>query len=491
MIPTIVKGLHQMGQLGIKRMGFLKVLFGNIRFWIAIFFFIRLIGITNPPLEVGHNWRQTTVTMVARNFLEVDSNILYPRVDMAGEKTGITGMEFPIFNYIIYRISAIFGYEHWYGRLLNLLVSSFGVWFFYLLIRRYFKESVAFPSTIILLVSIWFQYSRKIMPDTFSMSLVIAGIYFGAHYLDDFNRKYSLLYLGLCFLFIAIGVLSKLPAGFMLVVFVVFLLNKSLSVFRRVLFSLVLLLAVVPTFIWYAVWVPHLVDSFGFWHFFMGEDILTGVRGIIQFLPDVLRNFYDSALKFIGFGFFLWGLYSIWKERDRSVAVVFFLAAVSFSFVIIKAGRTFAHHDYYIIPFVPVMALIAGYGLSRVRIRALSNLFLLLISIEGISNQQHDFFIRDKDKGILNLENDLDRVSNRSDLILINSGNYPTPMYFAHRKGWIMMNEAIMVKNNLDSLANLGLKHVVILKRTFGSEIHLEKNSRVYDSDDYAIYSLR
>lgn len=187
----------------------------------------------------------------------------------------------------------------------------------------------------------------------------------------------------------------------------------------------------------------------------------------------------------------MWGLYSIWKERDRSVAVVFFLAAVSFSFVIIKAGRTFAHHDYYIIPFVPVMALIAGYGLSRVRIRALSNLFLLLISIEGISNQQHDFFIRDKDKGILNLENDLDRVSNRSDLILINSGNYPTPMYFAHRKGWIMMNEAIMVKNNLDSLANLGLKHVVILKRTFGSEIHLEKNSRVYDSDDYAIYSLR
>ena len=64
----------------------------DIRFWIVLLFTVRLFGITNPPLEVGHNWRQTTVTMVARNFLEVDNDVLYPRVDIAGEKTGITGM---------------------------------------------------------------------------------------------------------------------------------------------------------------------------------------------------------------------------------------------------------------------------------------------------------------------------------------------------------------------------------------------------------------
>ena len=73
-----------------------KRILNDIRFWILIFLLIRLIGITNPPIETGHNWRQTTVTMVARNFVEVDNNILYPRIDIAGEKTGITGMEFPI-----------------------------------------------------------------------------------------------------------------------------------------------------------------------------------------------------------------------------------------------------------------------------------------------------------------------------------------------------------------------------------------------------------
>ena len=95
-----------------------KFLLKDIRFWIFIFFIIRLIGITNPPLEVSHNWRQTTVTMVARNFLEIDNNIFYPRIDIAGEKTGITGMEFPILNYLIYLVSEVFGYEHWYGCLL-------------------------------------------------------------------------------------------------------------------------------------------------------------------------------------------------------------------------------------------------------------------------------------------------------------------------------------------------------------------------------------
>ena len=145
----------------------------DIRFWIVIAFVIRLVGITNPPLEAGHNWRQTTVTMVARNFSEVDANIFYPRIDFAGEKTGITGMEFPIFNYLIYGVNELFGYQHWYGRLINLVFSSFGIYFFFLLVRRYWNHETAFLSALILIFSVWFVFSRKIMPDTFSMTFLL------------------------------------------------------------------------------------------------------------------------------------------------------------------------------------------------------------------------------------------------------------------------------------------------------------------------------
>src|SRR5688500_14048264 len=112
----------------------LVVFLKDIRFWILLFFVVRLYGITLPPLELSHSWRQTDGLMIARNFCETDANILYPRIDSAGEKSGIVGSEFPLLNYLIYLVSAIFGYEHWYGRLIVLVCSSIGVFFFYKLI---------------------------------------------------------------------------------------------------------------------------------------------------------------------------------------------------------------------------------------------------------------------------------------------------------------------------------------------------------------------
>ena len=52
--------------------GYLK-----IEYIIGLFFLLRLIGITNAPLEIAHNWRQVTGLMVARNFLEVDLPVYY------------------------------------------------------------------------------------------------------------------------------------------------------------------------------------------------------------------------------------------------------------------------------------------------------------------------------------------------------------------------------------------------------------------------------
>jgi hypothetical protein len=112
----------------------------DIRFWIVLFFVLRLYGITDPPLESAHHWRQVTGDMVARNFYEIDNNILFPRLDTAGEKTGITGTEFPTLNYLMYLFSLIFGFYDWFGRLIVLTVSSFGILYFYKLLKIKFDE---------------------------------------------------------------------------------------------------------------------------------------------------------------------------------------------------------------------------------------------------------------------------------------------------------------------------------------------------------------
>ncbi len=87
---------------------YLKIL-KDIRFWILIFFLFRLYGITYPPLETGHNWRQTIVNMTARNYHEEGMDLAHPRVDIAGALSGITGMEFPLYNAAIAVMMNLFG----------------------------------------------------------------------------------------------------------------------------------------------------------------------------------------------------------------------------------------------------------------------------------------------------------------------------------------------------------------------------------------------
>ena len=233
--------------------------------------------------------------MVARNFLEVDANIFYPRLDIAGELSGITGMEFPLLNYLIYLVSRIFGYQHWYGRLINLIVSSFGLWFFYKLTEKYFSARISFSATIILVVSIWFQFSRKIMPDTFAMSFIIASIYYGTNYFETKLPAKKYLHLTGYVILMMLGVLAKLPSGYLLVVFGLFLINKQISFKAKLIFAFVSMLGVIPVLIWYFYWVPYLVENYDFWHYFMGKSFDQGFREIVQNIPETLSRFYDTA----------------------------------------------------------------------------------------------------------------------------------------------------------------------------------------------------
>lgn len=446
-----------------------------------------MYGITNPPLEVAHNWRQTTGTMVTRNFYEESANILYPRIDFAGEKTGITGMEFPLLNYADYLVSEVFGYQHWYGRLINLLVSSLGVWFFFLLLKRYFSRETAFNAAFILLVSIWFAYSRKIMPDTFACSFVIMGFYYACRYFEEDRKKW--LHLGLYALFTVLGILAKLPTGFLLVLYVFFIFNKSIRIHLKITFFILSGIILAPIAWWYFSWVPYLVEKYEFWHFFMGKPIRIGAKELVENLGDGLKHFYDAALKFVGFGAFLIGLFFAFRNRNKLPLWILGLSFCSFAVIALKAGFTFTHHAYYIIPFVPVMALIAGYGIDGFRSKTVQIVFLGVIALEGIVNQLHDFRLKEHELAFVKLESDLDKFISRSDRIAVNTIDNPTPIYFAHRKGWVASNDELLNDAFRKEIQQKGCKYIVILKRYLGGELYLPLPVAL-DTENWVVYSL-
>ena len=115
--------------------------------------------------------------------------------------------------------------------------------------------------------SIWFTYSRKIMPDTFSMSLILASIYYGTNYFQSNSKR--VLNLCLYFLLTTLGMLSKLPSAYLLSIFVLFVFDKKNELSKKILFSFISILSLIISVSWYFYWVPHLVETYHFWYFFI------------------------------------------------------------------------------------------------------------------------------------------------------------------------------------------------------------------------------
>ena len=442
-----------------------------------------MIGITNPPVEIAHNWRQTTGLMVSRNFLEVDANILHPRVDDNEGNAGIIGMEFPTLNYIHFIVAKIFGYTHWYGRLINLVISSLGLFFFYRILKKYFGHRHALFSTLCLIGSIWFAFSRKMMPDTFCISLMFIGVYYGTEYLEN-KRKYNIfLYLT----FVTLAVLSKIPAVIYFAVFIPLLLNQKNRI-RTLIFCLVSIIPLALTYVWYFIWNPYLSGKYGSWYN-SGKDILVGFDEIISNMDLVLKRFYFSSFNsYVLFGIFILGLALIIKKRHSTLIYPFILVSAVFILYILKSGFFFYHHSYYIIPFVPIMALIAGYTISLIKKRWICITLLSIGIIESIANQQDDFFVKSSEKYKLELESIADSISLKQDLIAINGNGNPQQIYLSHRKGWTCNDNQLSDSSYINKIRKKGCKFIFVNKHAYSGLLDKEI---IFNNDNFSVYKLK
>jgi 4-amino-4-deoxy-L-arabinose transferase-like glycosyltransferase len=461
--------------------------FRDIRFWIFLFFVIRLVGITNPPLEIGHNWRQTFTNSVARTFYDSGNSIFFPEADIYGNKPGIVGTEFPFLNYLICIFAKLFGYAHWYGRLINLIVSSFGVFYFYKLVKKFFKPEIAFNATLILICSIWFAFSRKSMPDTFSISLIMIGIYYGFNYFTTLKIKDLLLFL----VFVLIGILCKIPGMFLLSFFILPFLDKNIRLKNKIFFAFALITVLYVVSFWYFMWVPYLDSLFGN-RLFFPRSLPQGMHELLHLWQLTAEKFYFSSLEsFIAFAFFIAGCFFIIRKKDKIMMMIVIPATVIFMFFMIKTGEVFPLHSYYVIPFTPLMAMITAYGLNEVPKVNYRIVLLSLIMIEGIANQNNDFFIKKSEMYKLELESVADKISSRADAIAINGGENPQQLYFTHRKGWRITNEEAGDSKFLDFIKKDGCKFLFLNKQEMGNGKPGLELKKVYEDEYFAVYAFQ
>lgn len=451
--------------------------------WLVILFFIlRLYGITDPPLEIQHNWRQCTGLMIARNFLTIDPNIFFPRLDDTCLNSNIVAGEFPLMSYLHYLASLLFGYQHWYGRLINLIISSLGILSFGAILQFFFNKRIVWYSVLSLLVSPWLIYSRKMMPDTFSISLVFIGFWFALNFYKS-KKWYNLVFF---FIFSTLGCLAKIPAALYFAFFILLFYQLRKNQIRPYFITISLSISV--SFFWYFVWGRYLSQHYGNW-FNLGKPFVGGIIDIITHPSQVFYNFiFNSFNSYFLFGLLLYGMFRLFRDRNFNLIKYIIIFYLVFTLYIFKAGYFFYHHNYYMIPIIPVFAFVIGYGLANS-----NNKFILLIFIAGIiesiANQQHDFRIKPDQIYKLELESILNRLDNGEPKspVLINTQSNPQQLYLANRRGCYISPDQMQDSNMLNSYKEKGYRWMVIDKYYENAN---SKKEIIYQDKHFIVYKL-
>jgi hypothetical protein len=310
---------------------------------------------------------------------------------------------------------------------------------------------------MVLLFSGWFSFSRKIMPDTFSVSLVIMGLYLG----HAFLLKGGWWRVASSAVLLALGILSKIPALSLMA-----LAPLALLMWRghpkRVAFLLAAQsVAIIPALWWYFHWVPHLVSTYGYPLYFP-KTMAEGFAEIVPLYWRLLDRFEFSALQsHMAFLCFLAGLYFAFRQRMKWPLIGFAMVSAVFAVFIVKTGAVFPLHNYYIVPYTPMMAVVAGIGLSRLNGRWLT-LVMAVIVVESFINQYHDFRTRPQEMYRLRLETLMDAHVPKDALIAINGGPSPRDIYYANRKGWSLADDAWPDITEIRKLREMGAGYLVM-----------------------------
>lgn len=457
----------------------------DIRLWIVVLFLIRLEQINLAPLD-AHAYRQALTLGVARNFVEWDANIFHPRTILCGSNEGEEVMEFPLLNYCISLLWRIFGQRNWCFRLLGILVASWGLWHFFQIARRITGERAAKAATLFFGVSICFVYARKAMPDVFSISLVIAGVSYGWKYLENGGWKPLLSFSLLC----AAGMLSKIPAA-VAGTLVFYPLLDTTPKQRKIWLVGAGAFALLPVIGWYFIWIPCAEKIYAHNFYFR----LSWAQAWAELFTANDFSFFYTREKFtevalqgkISFFAAMAGLaFSI--DRNRKLLILILLYSAVFFYFILQVGAVFSGHEYYVIPYVPLMALSAGYGLDQLFSK--NWIFYTLLAgtaAYAVYQQKSDFFIEYRDQRFVHLHELIDRYvpEGKRVITVCDATIVPTMMYATGRKGRGEQNAKDISNAEWLKREAPGVEHIIVDRRKVGEPLPYRL---LYEDNEFRIY---
>gem|GEM_PF-2260368 len=438
------------------------------------------------PPKYMHQWRQADGAMFARNYLkdglafwETRGNNLY------GTNDSYVVSEFPLLYYLAALLSKLFGFQHWYVRVLSLLLF-FGAAFAFRNLAWQITQNRTFAIVAPLLFftsPIVVFYAPNFLPDMPAISSSIIGLWL---LWKGINKKqFAGLVAGA--VFTALAGLLKAPAlalhlaacGTLVWLIVFEQTNQIVQAFRsRIWLHATAVLLPLVTFVAWFMYLRWFQGQHPNGYFTLNiVPVWKSSPGAV--VGTLIKVFYTFKEYLSIPGFILVLTCIAWlilrpNKRQRGTHVFLLLYTLALLAYFLLFFPKFYQHDYYAISMMPVIpiAVVFGYrhfsnissGVSRALPFAL--MVFAVLSFANAAMQQ-----RNRTKGYnstytanneyLDIENTFIRLGIAPDARMISLGDKTSgvTLYFMNRDGWTDMTFN-MEPQKFEKIVSYGAQYV-------------------------------
>ncbi len=359
--------------------------------WLTIFLIIvsHAAFLTLPPKSM-HLWRQCNTLAMARNLFEEGMNPLLPRVDNRLDTDGITGSQFPSFEFGLASLYWITGEQFWVQRSYCLLLAIFGMLGMYALAKqltgnRLFSVLVAWTYAWSPLL---FYYSITALPDDLALPCSIWGLFFFLKWVEQWvihEQNNTVWMIGSLVLLTLTGLtkIQYLAVGFFMATYLG-LQKDKLRLSHWLVFSGFGIICCALSITWY-LYANYLIEISGLKDFgleFKPEDNFR--RGLSTLFSNLTQNLPESLLNYASFGLLLAGCFYLFHSRNgnRTIRMSLFSWSLAFCCYHIIELRQMEYHDYYMMAYLPLLALASAYGAWHLFQTKWKHYALLLVLIQ-------------------------------------------------------------------------------------------------------------
>lgn len=320
------------------------------------------------PIIGEHNWRQSDTYSVAYNFVHESADFFHPRIDLTKGRSGIMGMECPIYPFLVSVVMRIFGDSPACARAVSwlFLVAALAAGARYL--RPKDRPSIGLGFVVMMAMSpaVLFEF-RQIQPDpAMTSACVIAACLL--HEYGKTERRWKLV-AGVAVYTAA--VLMKTPAlalGPAMWLFTLTGKKPSLaSVARR---AAAFLVPIAAALAWYA-WAKHLTRVYNGGEAYFGIDFLSSDDLKSDITNEVQLTHIFSHLMSIWlpnwttYPAVLAGVVLAFQKEHRPLTWPMLAWLAGGSLVLAMFSRRLLEHWYYALFVVPVFAYAGGVAIGR------------------------------------------------------------------------------------------------------------------------------